>query len=65
MVLTDLTVDLAIIRLLCVGIFLGQACSQVRVDVCSRHRSELVEAGMKEKYMDDMRHAEEIERLEA
>lgn len=39
MVLTDLAVDLAISRLLFVGIFLDQACFHVRVDVCSRRLS--------------------------
>ena len=35
-VLTDLVVDPAIIRLLCVRIFLDQAYSQVTVDICSQ-----------------------------
>lgn len=39
-VLTDLTVDLAIIRLLLVRIFLDQVYFQVRVNVCSRHLLE-------------------------
>ena len=33
MVLTDLAVDLAIIGLLCIGIFFGHVCSQVRVAI--------------------------------
>ncbi|KAL2037604.1 hypothetical protein N7G274_009717 [Stereocaulon virgatum] len=39
MVLTDLALDLAIVRLLFVRTFLDQAYSQIRVDVCTRHPS--------------------------